>query len=84
MAVPLSYRNIEEMMAKRGVPVTYKTVREWCQKFGCVYAARLRKRRVAPRDYSHRCKPRQSGVLRLPPPFPLRRECAERPSTLGG
>ena len=42
----LSYRNIEEMMAKRGVPVTYETVREWCQKFGSVYAARLRKKRV--------------------------------------
>jgi len=35
----LSYRNIEEMMAKRGVPVTYETVREWCQKFGSLYAA---------------------------------------------
>jgi len=42
----LSYRNIEEMMAKRGVPVTYETVREWCQKFGSVYAARLKKKRV--------------------------------------
>jgi len=30
----LSYRNIEEMMAKRGVPVTYETVREWCRKLG--------------------------------------------------
>ncbi|RZU35651.1 IS6 family transposase [Edaphobacter modestus] len=42
----LSYRNIEEMMAKRGVPVTYETVREWCRKFGSVYAARLRKKRA--------------------------------------
>jgi putative transposase len=42
----LSYRNIEEMMATRGVPVTYETVREWCQKFGSVYSARLRKKRV--------------------------------------
>jgi putative transposase len=42
----LSYRNIEEMMAKRGVPVTYETVREWCQKFGSLYAALLRKKRA--------------------------------------
>jgi putative transposase len=42
----LSYRNIEEMMAKRGVPVTYETVREWCHKFGSLYAALLRKKRV--------------------------------------
>jgi len=33
-------------MAKRGVPVTYETVREWCRKFGSVYAARLRKKRA--------------------------------------
>jgi len=42
----LSYRNIEEMMAKRGVPVTYETVREWCQKFGSRYALLLRRKRA--------------------------------------
>jgi putative transposase len=42
----LSYRNIEEMMAKRGVPVTYETVREWCQKFGSLYALLLRRKRA--------------------------------------
>jgi len=35
----LSYRNIEEMMAKRGIQVTYETVRGWCHKFGSLYAA---------------------------------------------
>jgi len=29
---------IEEMLAKRGVQVTYETVREWCHKFGSLYA----------------------------------------------
>jgi putative transposase len=42
----LSYRNIEEMMAKRGVPVTYETVREWCLKFGSLYALLLRRKRA--------------------------------------
>jgi putative transposase len=42
----LSYRNVEEMMAKRGVPVTYETVREWCQKFGSLYALLLRRKRA--------------------------------------
>jgi transposase-like protein len=42
----LSYRNIEEMIAKRGIQVTYETVREWCHKFGSLYAAQLRKRRA--------------------------------------
>jgi putative transposase len=30
----LSFRDVEEMMAKRGVTVTYESVREWCLKFG--------------------------------------------------
>jgi putative transposase len=41
----LSYRNIEEVMAMRGVRVTYETVREWCQKVGTLYASQLRKSR---------------------------------------
>jgi putative transposase len=41
----VSYRNIEEMMAKRGIQVSYETVREWCHKFGPVYAVELRKKR---------------------------------------
>jgi len=43
----LSYRNVEEMMAKRGVPVTYETVREWCLKFGSLYAVLLRRKRAS-------------------------------------
>jgi putative transposase len=42
----LELSEYRKMMAKRGVPVTYETVREWCRKFGSVYAARLRKKRV--------------------------------------
>jgi putative transposase len=41
----LSFRDIEEMMAERGVVVCYETIREWCQKFGQSYAKRLRARR---------------------------------------
>jgi putative transposase len=39
----LSYRNIEEMLAKRGVQVSYETIRAWCHKFGSLYTALLRK-----------------------------------------
>lgn len=49
----LSHRNIEEMIAKRGIPVSYETVREWCQKFGSVYATRLKKKRVRFRTKWH-------------------------------
>ncbi len=41
----LSYRAVEEMMAERGVVVSYETVSEWGQKFGQAYAKRLRTRR---------------------------------------
>jgi putative transposase len=40
----LSYRDIEEMMAERGVVVGYESIREWCQKLGQAYAKRLRVR----------------------------------------
>ena len=30
----VSYREVEEMMARRGVELTYETVWQWCGKFG--------------------------------------------------
>ena len=38
----LSYRDIEELLAERGIDVSYETVRRWCAKFGAAYAKRLR------------------------------------------
>jgi transposase-like protein len=38
----VSYRDIEELMAERGVTVTYETIRAWCYKFGQDYAKRIR------------------------------------------
>ena len=43
----LSYRDVEELLAERGVVVSYETVRHWVAKFGAQYAAELR-RRAAP------------------------------------
>lgn len=40
----LSFRDVEELLAKRGVTVTYETVRQWCGKFGPEYAKKLRRR----------------------------------------
>ena len=40
----LSFRDVEELMASRGVSFSYETVREWCFKFGQTYANRLRRR----------------------------------------
>jgi len=46
----LSDRNVEELLAERGVVLTYKTVRQWCRKFGQGYAKTLRQRRPQPGD----------------------------------
>ena len=41
----LSFREVEEMLAERGVIVSYEAVRQWCLKFGQAFAKRLRHRR---------------------------------------
>ena len=42
---PLSFRDIEDMLAERGADVSYETIRRWCLKFGRAYAANLRQSR---------------------------------------
>lgn len=49
----LSYRDIEELMAQRGVRVTYETIRQWCLKFGQTIAEELRRRRPQPGNKWH-------------------------------
>ena len=39
---PLSYRDVEDLLAQRGIDVSYETVRRWALKFGQAYARRLR------------------------------------------
>ena len=34
----LSFRDVEEILAMRGVSLSYETVREWCLKFGQTFA----------------------------------------------
>ncbi len=41
----LSFRDVEDLLAQRGVTVSYETIRHWCQTFGLDYARRLRRRR---------------------------------------
>lgn len=40
----LSFRDVEELLAKRGVVVSYETIRQWCRKFGPEYASELKRR----------------------------------------
>jgi putative transposase len=39
----LSVRDVEEIMAERGVMLTYETIRQWCLKFEQTYANELRR-----------------------------------------
>jgi len=49
----LSFRDVEELMAARGILVSYETIRRWCEKFGAAYAAGLRRRRARTGDKWH-------------------------------
>jgi len=40
----LSHRVIEDLLARRGITVSYESIRLWCNKFGPLYARRLRRR----------------------------------------
>ncbi len=40
---PLSLRHVEDMLAARGVEVSFQTVAEWASKFGGEYARRIRR-----------------------------------------
>ena len=49
----LSYRDVEELLAERGLEVSYETVRRWVLKFGSRIARRLRRSRPRPTDRWH-------------------------------
>src|SRR3982750_150762 len=44
----LSYRDVEELLAERGLDVSYETVRRWVLKFGPLIARNLQQRRPRP------------------------------------
>ena len=49
----LSLRDVELILAERGVVVTHESIRGWCLKFGADFAKRLRRRRPRPGDIWH-------------------------------
>jgi putative transposase len=48
---PLSFRDVEDLLAQRGIDVSYETVRRWSVEFGLAYARTLRK--THPRADTH-------------------------------
>jgi len=49
----LSYRDVETILAYRGIEVSYEAIRQWCLKFGQAYAGELKRRRPQPGDKWH-------------------------------
>jgi transposase-like protein len=49
----LSLRDVEELLAQRGIDVSYETIRCWTIKFGPLIARRLKRRRPAPTPRWH-------------------------------
>jgi putative transposase len=41
----LSFSEVEDLLAERGVTVSYESIRQWCLQFGPEYARRLKRRR---------------------------------------
>ena len=49
----LSFRDVEDLMAERGIDVSYETIRYWTRKFGGMFAQNLRKVRPGPTSRWH-------------------------------
>ena len=60
----VSFRDVEEALATRGVLVSYESMRRWCEKFGHQFAAGLRKRRSRTGDIHDRSLSRETEVSR--------------------
>jgi putative transposase len=43
---PLSLRQVEELLAERGIDICYETVRFWWNRFGPMFAAEIKKKRI--------------------------------------
>jgi len=49
----LSLRDVELILAERGIIVSHESIRRWCETFGAGFARRLRRRRPQPGDTWH-------------------------------
>ncbi len=57
----LSFRDVEDLLAERGIEVSYETIRRWVLKFGPAFARELRQRR--PRNVRFGARP--GGTKRM-------------------
>ena len=50
---PLSLRQVEDLLFERGIDICYETVRYWWNRFGPLFAAEIRKKRIDRRNWSN-------------------------------
>ena len=50
---PLSLRQVEDLLFERGIDISHETVRFWWNRFGPMFAAEIRKRRILNRSFSN-------------------------------
>ena len=51
---PLSLWNVEDLLVERGIDICYETVRHWWNRFGPMFAAEIRRKRVQRmRSFTH-------------------------------
>jgi putative transposase len=50
---PLSLRQVEDILFERGIDICHETIRFWWNRFGPMFANKIRKRRIQTRSYSH-------------------------------
>jgi putative transposase len=44
---PLSLRNVEDLLAERGIDISHETVRYWWNRFGLLFAGDIRRQRLS-------------------------------------
>ena len=60
---PLSLRNVEDLLHERGIDVSHETVRYWWNRFGPLFAAEIRRKRVQQLRSFSKCKWRVDEVF---------------------
>ena len=51
--LPLSFRDVELLLAQRQIQVSHETIRSWCYRFGPIFSQKLRQKRRLPTDKWH-------------------------------
>ena len=64
---PLSLRQVEDLLFERNIDICHETVRFWWNRFGPMFAAEIRKRRIHHQSYSRWRWHLDEVFVRIPP-----------------